>query len=208
MQISIVTACPPAADHARLFSGLASVELVGTATSGGDARRLVVDTLPDVAIVDVAIVEPGPEALLAFVFEHAPVTRVVLVFDDDGPDVYRALRCGAMAAVSSNLDNAAMAAAVHGVTRGEAHLPPIAAGLLIDEVDRASDQHGSHLAPSPSLTPTEREVLTQLSHGRSPGEIAAIHDVSARLVNLHVGYAVSKLHHYGIQRRHLDQHAG
>ena len=32
-----------------------------------------------------------------------------------------------------------------------------------------------------------------------------MHAVSARLVNLHAGFAVAKLHHYELQRRRLRE---
>ncbi|MCB1005904.1 MAG: hypothetical protein KDB35_17115, partial [Acidimicrobiales bacterium] len=42
-------------------------------------------------------------------------------------------------------------------------------------------------------TATEREVLMGLAAGETPAGIAARHEVTARLVNLHTGYAVAKL---------------
>jgi hypothetical protein len=39
----------------------------------------------------------------------------------------------------------------------------------------------------------------------SPSEIAALHGVTARLVNLHTGYAVAKVHHHAQRVRARDE---
>ncbi|HEX7094564.1 MAG TPA: LuxR C-terminal-related transcriptional regulator, partial [Acidimicrobiales bacterium] len=64
----------------------------------------------------------------------------------------------------------------------------------------AASAHNDPFVHHPRLTPTEHEVLTRLAEGCTPADIAAMHDVSTRLVNLHTGYAVAKLH---VQRQRL-----
>lgn len=51
------------------------------------------------------------------------------------------------------------------------------------------------------LSATEREVLLALAAGESPADIAQRHEVTARLVNLHTGYAVAKLQRHAERAR-------
>ena len=204
MQISIVTVTSPGVDHDRLFTDLASfAEPMGSAASGDEAVHLIIDTVPDVAIIDEAAEGPATPALLAFIKEHAPITRVVLLHAEDAPGAYRSLSNGALASVSDDTTAAEVADIVRGVARGEARLSARMAAYLIADIDAAAGSPVDVFAPPPTLTLTEREVLTQLARGHTPSQIAEQYNVTARLVNLHTGFAVSKLHHYGIERRRI-----
>ena len=206
MQISVVTAIPVHLDRsAALGEVVATCEPLGAASTGAATVSLVVDTVPDVVIVDDALADPSAPDVLAAIREQVPISRAVLLFADDDDKAYRSLAAGALAAIAHHADPILIAEAVRGVARGESVLAPGMAERLIVDVDRLGAQQGSVLAPTPSLTPTEREVLTRVAQGRTPADIAAMHAVSARLVNLHAGYAVAKLHHYELQRRRLRE---
>jgi DNA-binding CsgD family transcriptional regulator len=67
---------------------------------------------------------------------------------------------------------------------------------LLHDVQRSRDAVVDPIVRRVRLTDTEQEVLARLAEGRTPLEIAALHDVTARLVSLHTGYAVAKVHHH------------
>ena len=70
------------------------------------------------------------------------------------------------------------------------------ASRLLHDLDAWALRSADPLHPPPTLTATEREVLGRLAEGLDPTTIAAAHDVTAHLVNLHAGFAVAKLHRY------------
>ncbi len=47
---------------------------------------------------------------------------------------------------------------------------------------------------TPRLTATEREVLQRVANGATIEAVAGLHEVPPRLVHLHAGYALAKVH--------------
>jgi DNA-binding NarL/FixJ family response regulator len=47
---------------------------------------------------------------------------------------------------------------------------------------------------SPRFTATEREVLHRVANGATIEAVAGLHEVPPRLVHLHAGYALAKVH--------------
>ena len=92
-----------------------------------------------------------------------------------------------------------------GASRGESLVLAGIARLLLEDTKYVTATNRDPLARLVRLTSTEQEVLTRLGGGLSPAEIAALHGVTARLVNLHTGYAVAKVHHHAQRVRVRDE---
>ena len=95
MQISVVTAIPVHLDRsAALREVVATCEPLGAASTGAAAVSLVVDTVPDVVVVDDALADPTAPDVLAAIREQVPISRAVLLFAEDGDAAYAALAAG------------------------------------------------------------------------------------------------------------------
>ena len=172
------------------------LDVVGRTETGATTIDRVLADLPDVLALDVRIAGPDLRAVARRIREWAPATRIVLVTDHDDEQAYTALVAGASAAVTPTAGTTALADAIRGLTRGESLLLPRMARRLLDDLDAWATRSADPLHPPPTLTATEREVLACRAQGAEPAAIASTHGVTPRLVNLHAGFAVAKLHRY------------
>jgi two-component system nitrate/nitrite response regulator NarL len=177
----------------------------------------VLDLLPDVAFVDLALTAgPGGEvadgvAAIAAIRQEAPAVRNVAVTREDDDQAYAALAAGAMACYlwadpdpDPDPDPGATAADMAaGAARGEGALTPGWARRILDEVRWLSRDPG--LVPAPELSPTEQEVLRRIASGATPAAIAQLHGVTVHLVNVHAGAAITKVWRYHDDARQLAQ---
>ncbi|MEZ5246400.1 MAG: response regulator transcription factor [Acidimicrobiales bacterium] len=184
--------------------------IVGHVATGNDAINTVLTELPDIILLDVRIDDADARAVCRRVREWAPATRAVLATPFDDERAYTTLVAGASGAVLLGADDETMTRTVCEVARGESVLLPRMAGRVMHDIDAWARRAADPIHPPPTLTPTEREVLHSLSEGVDPAEIARIHAVTTRLVNLHAGFAVAKLHRYvhGGERIAADRQAG
>jgi DNA-binding NarL/FixJ family response regulator len=174
---------------------------VTVATAHGHAAAVAAasDLVPDVLVlvdggsaVDRAALGRACSELTV----HTPATRLVVLAAVDDELAYETLLHGAFSVLAPAPSAASVLAdAVRGTARGESTLSPGCARRLVEDADRAAAA-SDPFAPTMRLTETEREVLSRLAAGEPVAAIAARHDVTARLVNLHTGYAVAKVHHH------------
>jgi DNA-binding NarL/FixJ family response regulator len=171
-------------------------EVVGAANTGSEAVAKVLAELPDVLLLDARIADPDARAVCRQVREWAPATKVLAITEVDDESAYTTIVAGACGVVIAGLTSADLLTAITSVANGETVLQSRMASRLLHDLDSWAERSADPLHPPPTLTATEREVLTALGAGHSPTTIAASHSVTAHLVNLHAGYAVAKLHRY------------
>lgn len=166
--------------------------------------------VPDVLVLDTHLGRADLAASCFRVQMQVPATRIVAVVPADDDRAYDVLAYGAFSVVLEDADSTALLEAVHGAARGESVMPAGCARRLLAEAVRSNARPQDTLVRPPMLTPTEHEVLTRLGEGRTPLDIARMHDVTPRLVNLHAGYAVAKAHlqRQRIHTRDILAHSG
>jgi DNA-binding NarL/FixJ family response regulator len=190
----------PAGRRDTVADALRSVGATVATAHGHDAAvAAAADLVPDVLVLvdgGSAVDRAGLGAVCADLVSHTPATRLVVITAVDDDLAYETLLQGAFS-VLAPVPSAALVIvdAVRGAARGESTVSPGCARRLIEDADRAAAA-SDPFAPNMRLTETEREVLTRLAAGEPAASIAARHDVTPRLVNLHAGYAVAKLHHH------------
>jgi len=190
-------------------SAAGGVEIIGRAATGNDAVNQVLEELPDILLLDVRIADIDARAVCRRVRQWAPATRIVAATPADDEAAYTAIVAGASGAVLFDTDDATLDRTLREVSRGEAVLLTRMAGRLMGDLDAWAHRSADPIYPPPTLTATEREVLTRLAAGDSATDVARSHAVTTHLVNLHAGFAVAKLHRYvhGSERIAADGHA-
>lgn len=186
----------PDASRRALLERKLQREGIAVVKSGGESDEVITEVIDD--LPDVVAIFPG-EALVEQVSRlerEAPAVSVLVL--DPGPEHFAALGAGARGTLPSG--GSEITKAVIGIARDETVLTPEWAGLLVEAID-ALDDRVRRLA---LLNETEREVLGRRAEGETPRAIADAYEVSERLVNLHMGFAVGKYHRATEAVRTLD----
>jgi DNA-binding NarL/FixJ family response regulator len=203
-------------DHQLFRSGVRAeldgmVDVFGDAATVEEAVRLIVETEPDVVVLDVHMPGGGGLEVIKQVAEKRPAQRFLALSVSDAPeDVIAIIRAGARGYVTKTISGAELADAVRRVADGDAVFSPRLAGFVLDafaslapaEVDPELDQ----------LTAREREVLRHIARGYLYKEIAARLGISAKTVEAHVSAVLRKLQlssrhelsRWAVQRRLVD----
>lgn len=173
------------------------IDVVGEASDGDEALRLVRLLTPDVVLMDVRMpTVDGMEALrtIAGDADLAGVKVLVLTTFELDEYVFEALRLGACGFLVKHTQPADLVRAVREAAAGEALLSPSVTRRLIREF--ASRPARPDLAPPSmsALTDREREVVALVAQGMTNDEIAAELFVSPATARTHVSRAMVKLH--------------
>jgi DNA-binding NarL/FixJ family response regulator len=203
-QITVLTALPADTDSELLLMTLAaSYEVVGRHNSLDTVALAAVELVPDVLVAHDALGREGFPDLARRLNDEVPVTRLVALTDHDDDLTYEMVRNGVFSVVSTRASIEEIVSATRSAGRRESVISAGVARRLVEEMIRCADMFAHPANRPPSLTLTEREVLTLIARDKLTDEIAAMYDVTARLVNLHTGYAVAKLQQHLAQQRKL-----
>ncbi len=177
--------------HAYL-SALADFAVVGEAESGETAVELALETVPDVALMD--LVMPGMDGVEATrrVKAASPRTQIVVLTSyHQDEHIFPALQAGAISYMLKDVKMEDLAEAIRRAARGEATLHPQVAARVIHELCGTRHQE---LNPFTELTDREMQVLRLIAEGLCNGEIAERLVISENTVKGHVSNILSKLH--------------
>lgn len=169
------------------------MSVIGEATDGAEAVRLVRSLRPDIVLMDVQM--PGTDGLeaTAEITAMADGPRVIILTTFERDDyVFTALRNGASGFLLKNAPPETLIEAIRTVASGDALLAPSVTRRLVEEFARRPG------APIPSevadrLTDREREVLVLLARGMTNAEIADDLFVGEATVKTHVSNVLTKL---------------
>ena len=187
-------------DHAVVREGTRKIlehepdfAVVAEAADGQEAVRLAGATLPDVAIIDVAM--PGVNGLEATrqIKQRYPAVAVLILsaFDDD-QFVFGLLEAGAAGYLLKSIPGRELVEAIRRVNAGESVLhPSIARKVLNRFTAAASPAHRDETAEV--LTERVTEVLQMCTWGLSNQEIADRLVLSLHTVQAHLGHIFNKL---------------
>lgn len=182
-------------DHALFRAGLrlllrdvANVLIVGEASDGREALRLLKTACPDVVIMDLAMPGLNGLAATARVTREFPPMRVLILSMYATPDyVVRALRAGASGYLLKDAAPAELELALQAVARGEMYLSAAVSKTVITDYLRRLKNESKETDQDMGvpLTCRQREILQLIAEGRTSKEIAVLLQLSTNTVATH-----------------------
>ena len=184
-------------DHDLVRAGVRSelgdrVRVVGEAVDVVDAVDVIVETRPDVVLLDVHLPSGTGSDVIAAVLDRGIATNFLALSVSDAPDdVIAVIRAGARGYVTKAIKGDDLVASIVRVAEGDAVFSPRLAGFVIDAFS-------SSLAPSTDddvdqLSPREKEVMRLLARGYAYKEIARRLTISVKTVETHASAVLRKL---------------
>ena len=162
--------------------------ICGEADNGIDAVKLVIQTKPDVAIMNVNM--PGINGIEATrqIRKAAPATEILIFTAENNEDIMReCLRAGAGGYLLKSASDEQIIEAIEALAEHQGYYSRSIAEKLLRAGNHRSD-----------LTAREREILRLIAQGRRSREIAQMLGVSVRTVETHRAAGMRKLHLHSV----------
>lgn len=181
-----------------LFEKEAGMDVVGEASDGAQTVELALKSGVHVVIMDVSMPDLNGIDATRKILEENPNVKIVALSGHANKEYVREmLSCGASAYVLKKRAYEELVKAVKEVVNGKKYLSAdIARGVVDDYVELSSS-----LSENPAfvvLTGREREVLQQLSEGRTTKEMADSMGVSVKTVETHRRNIMEKLNIHSV----------
>ncbi len=172
-----------------LLDDMAAVEVVGEASDGLEALKLIVQLAPDIALLDIAM--PGMSGLdvLRAVRARHPATQVILLSMYDSSDyVTSAIQADAAGYLIKDAAVTELAQALAAVAAGGRWLSPRISRQLAEAINNPAST-----PLTTELTVRQEEVLRLVARGRSSKEIARQLGLAVKTVEAHRAQIMDRL---------------
>jgi DNA-binding NarL/FixJ family response regulator len=183
--------CVVADDHpaiidavCRFLEGEEDMEVVGTATDGPRALKLIAECTPDVALVDIRMPGFGGIEIARRLAAGGGTAVILYTGHAERAVLLEALDAGARGFLLKEAPLHDLARVIRIVSAGDTYVDPALAGLVVSP--EAADR-------LPTLTKREREVLRLLADGMHNEQVALNLSISPVTVRTHVRKAMDKL---------------
>jgi DNA-binding NarL/FixJ family response regulator len=176
-------------DHPAVREALAlrigrqpDLQVCGEATEPGEALRLVGETRPDVAVIDISLKSGNGIDLIKRIKDRADRVRMV-VWSMHSESLYaeRALRAGAMGYVNKDQATDTIVEAIRRVLDGKIWLSPLMTERMLQRTVGAGRMRVTQ-SPVDNLSDRELEAFQLIAHGRTTEQIATAMHVSPKTV--------------------------
>lgn len=174
-----------------LLNGDPSIEVVGEATTGGEALDVTREMLPDILLLDIGM--SGNENLEALrqVLIEVPKTKVLLLtMHEDSALLQECLRAGASGYIIKRAAESELVDAIYAVQRGIIYIHPSLMASLVNPAQEISAKTTRQKQP---LTSREIDVLKLIVQGYTSKQIAEALTLSTRTVETHRSNIMEKL---------------
>ncbi|MDK8524675.1 response regulator transcription factor [Corynebacterium sp. MSK150] len=189
-----------------LLSNAPDIEVVAEASNGRDAVVTVLDTQPDVVLMDIRMpVMDGIAAVEKILSVHAVPIIMLTAFDTDS-FILRALRAGAAGFLLKSTPPESLMAAVRAAAAGQPLLSRQVVDKLVSMQGPALDDAQSHHTRTARnrlgmLSSREREIAELVAQGLNNQDIADQLVVSMATVKSHMQHILKKIG--GTSRVHI-----
>ncbi|WP_395751101.1 response regulator [Prosthecobacter sp.] len=147
------------------------MSICGEADNIRDAMRLILETKPDIAIVDITLHgSSGLELLKDIKAQGLDINVLVLSMHDEELYAERALRAGAKGYITKNEASTEVIEAIRCVMKGDVYASRQMTAKLLERMTQK--RNNTELAGMETLADRELEVFQMLGRGKSTREIA------------------------------------
>ena len=188
-------------DHTLFREGLAAIirqepdiDVVGLVGTVQEAVEAVRRHKPDIVLMDFSLPDgTGADATRKIIQEFPGCKVVFMTMSDKDEDLLAAIRSGAVGYLMKNLSPSKLVAALRSVQRGEGALSRSMTLRLMKELSRTTAPEPAGDPALGKLTQREKELLAEVSSGKSNQEIAQKLSISENTVKYHVHSILEKL---------------
>ena len=184
-------------DHSIVRAGLCRIveesgdmEVIAEAADGREAIRLVRETSPDVAVIDISM--PGLDGLEVVSRLHGlrpDLPILILTMHEEGQYVVRAIQAGAMGYMTKQSAPEQLLKAIRKIHAGSRYLTDEAAETLALRIAKGTGEQ----SPLEALSMRELQVLRRLAMGHTNREIASAYSISIKTVDTYRSRLLKKL---------------
>jgi two-component system, NarL family, response regulator LiaR len=176
-----------------LLESESDMEVVGEASDGEEAIKLIEKLNPDVVILDISMPKLSGIEVTRQIKPRFPTIAVLILSAYDNDEyVFSSLEAGASGYLLKEVHGREIVEAVRSVYSGESVLYPSIASKVIQRAITSSSKSIEN-KPESELTDREMEVLRLASKGASNQDIADSLCISIRTVQGHVNNIFRKL---------------
>ena len=174
--------------------------VVGEAADGQSAVQQIDLTVPDVVLVDINMPQmSGLEVTRVVKRRHPQMGVIILTMHEDDEQLFHAIRVGAAAYCTKDVEAEELIRLIRRVARGEYLINenvlsrPFVASRVLDQFRELSQMDQVNDGVFSPLTPREVEILDCVAQGNSNKEIARILSISDQTVKNHITSILRKL---------------
>jgi two-component system response regulator DevR len=176
-----------------LLNDQPNLQVVGEASTAGEAVKAVERLDPDVVLMDIRLPGEGGIEATRQVTKNFPRSKVIMLtsFADDEL-IMRAISAGAVGYVLKQVGNEELLRAIDAAAQGKALLDPSVTARLLSQVREA--ERKSEEDAFRDLSDREMDVLVLVARGRTNAEIGHALNLSEKTVGNYVSTILDKLH--------------
>jgi DNA-binding NarL/FixJ family response regulator len=172
-----------------LLESSKEIQVIAEAGDGEEARALIEQHLPDVAVLDIQMPKASGIEVTRWLRAHLPQIGVlILTAYDDDPYVMSVLQAGANGYVLKTANADDLIQAVHDVNEGKSALDPAITKKLMSNIFKRTDAK-----PVEPLTDRELDVLRLAAKGYTNKAIGIQLSISDRTVQGHLAHIFAKM---------------
>jgi len=187
-------------DHPIVLDGLRNLiraepdlELIGEATSGLSALKIIREQRPDVAVLDISMPELNGIVLSRRLAGEMPALRLlVLTLHEDRAYLNQALEAGVRGYVLKRSAVENLVQAIRAVMVGGLYIDPAIVGRVF-ESKQVNKRLLARKGVAPALTDREADVLKMAALGFTNKEIASRLDVGVKSIETYKARGLEKL---------------
>jgi DNA-binding NarL/FixJ family response regulator len=174
----------------RIVEESGDMEVVAEAADGREALRLVAQTNPDVAVVDISMPGiDGLEVVNRLKGSHPALPVLILTMHEEAQYIVRAIEAGAMGYLTKQSAPEQLVSAIRKVRQGQRYMTDEASEALALRIARGTRDK----TPLDSLSMRELQVLRRLAMGHTNREIAQAYSLSIKTVDTYRARLLKKL---------------